>query len=191
VAAVEIRSRRLAAANSKWCVYLEHLADGRGNEVPDYMVVEGRHPRHDRITGIAVLPVVDGRFAMLRSYRHAVGSELWEVPRGFMDAGETPAQAALRELTEETGLRCATADLIELGTYAPEASTLAARGVLFAATRCEGVPRPAQDELGLGELRFFDSAAVAELARTGEIEDAGSLIAYYRFCTLMSQQNKL
>jgi 8-oxo-dGTP pyrophosphatase MutT (NUDIX family) len=30
----------------------------------------------------------------------------WTLPKGKMDAGETPEQCALREVEEETGLRC-------------------------------------------------------------------------------------
>lgn len=39
------------------------------------------------------------RFLLLRCYRY------WDFPKGEIDAGEMPLQAALRELTEETGLQ--------------------------------------------------------------------------------------
>lgn len=46
----------------------------------------------------------DQRVLMIRQYRHAVAHELWEIPAGLLDVeGEDPAQAALRELVEETG----------------------------------------------------------------------------------------
>jgi 8-oxo-dGTP pyrophosphatase MutT (NUDIX family) len=35
---------------------------------------------------------------MLRAYHH------WDFPKGLMEAGEEPVQAALRELREETGI---------------------------------------------------------------------------------------
>jgi hypothetical protein len=33
-------SRRLGCANTRWRVYLDHVSDGAGLEVPDYLVVE-------------------------------------------------------------------------------------------------------------------------------------------------------
>ena len=41
----------------------------------------------------------------------------WQMPQGGIDPGETPAMAALRELTEETGI---TADLVEPIAEHPE-----------------------------------------------------------------------
>jgi ADP-ribose pyrophosphatase len=54
----------------------------------------------------AVVPLfADGRIAILRQYRHAVGGWLWEVPAGKLDrAGEDPLECAKRELGEEAGL---------------------------------------------------------------------------------------
>lgn len=45
-----------------------------------------------------------GRVLMLRWQDPLDGSYLWEPPGGGIEPGETPYQAACRELTEETGL---------------------------------------------------------------------------------------
>jgi ADP-ribose pyrophosphatase len=180
------KERRLAAANSKWNIYFERLTDHKGNEVPDYMVVEGQVSSRDRVTGVALLPIVNAGFVLLRCYRHAIGAVLWEVPRGFIDEGEIPEVAALRELKEETGLSCAPEHLIPLGLYAPEPSSFAARGALFAAMQCEGMLDVAKDEIGVEEICVVDRNRMDKLVSSGAIEDAGTLIAYYRYCALLS-----
>ncbi len=66
---------------------------------------------------VSVLPVDgDGNVYLVRQYRHAVGEELIEAPAGLMEAGETPEQAALRELREETG---ALGTVTAVGDYYP------------------------------------------------------------------------
>lgn len=40
---------------------------------------------------------------LVRQYRHPVGRKTWEVVAGGLEPGETPQDAALRELREETG----------------------------------------------------------------------------------------
>jgi bis(5'-nucleosidyl)-tetraphosphatase len=51
--------------------------------------------------GAVVLRRVDGRWncLVLRAYRN------WDFPKGLVEPGEEPLDAALREVTEETGLR--------------------------------------------------------------------------------------
>jgi 8-oxo-dGTP pyrophosphatase MutT (NUDIX family) len=190
VPGITLKQRRLAAANSKWRVYLDHIVDEHGNEVPDYLIIEGQRASPDRITGVALLAESDGRFVLVRSYRHAFGSTIWDLPRGFIDPGENAADSALRELTEETGLRCAPSNLIALGVYAPEPGTMAVRAALFAAIHCEGSPHQVRDELGLESIHLIGRDKMAELVASGEIEDAGLLIAYYRYCAWQAGPHK-
>ncbi|GAC1411509.1 MAG: NUDIX hydrolase [Candidatus Velthaea sp.] len=42
---------------------------------------------------------------LVRQYRHPLGAFTWEVCAGGIDPGESPHDAALRELREETGYR--------------------------------------------------------------------------------------
>jgi ADP-ribose pyrophosphatase len=54
---------------------------------------------------VVLLPVQDdGRIILVRQYRPALRRELWELPAGSIDAGETVEQAAARECEEEVGL---------------------------------------------------------------------------------------
>jgi putative (di)nucleoside polyphosphate hydrolase len=48
---------------------------------------------------------------------HATGTFVWDIPKGGGDAGESPLETAIRETAEETGLRFAPADLLDLGHF--------------------------------------------------------------------------
>lgn len=71
------------------------LPDGRINQ--EYYVLE--YP--DWVNIIAVTE--EGDMVMERQYRHGLGNTCFELPCGVIEAGETPLQAAQRELLEETG----------------------------------------------------------------------------------------
>lgn len=56
----------------------------------------------EKSCGVLPYRVVDGRREFLLVYE--TFSKCWSLPKGHMEAGETEAQTALRELYEETGL---------------------------------------------------------------------------------------
>ena len=49
---------------------------------------------------------------------HVTGQRHWDLPKGGINAGETPRQAALRETVEETGLVLEAEALSDLGRFA-------------------------------------------------------------------------
>jgi len=54
---------------------------------------------------VVIIPMRDdGQVILIRQYRASVDNELWEVPAGRVDAGETPEDAVTRECEEEIGL---------------------------------------------------------------------------------------
>lgn len=177
-------ARRLAVENSRWRVFLDHIRDDAGREVPDYLVVEPKVSLAGAVTGVAVLPIVDARAILLPTWRHAIAARGYEVVKGFIDAGEEPRGAALRELAEETGLGCTPEDLTFLGHVAPEPSTLAGKGALFLATNCRPTALQADDEIGLGRPEAFDAEQVQSLLSSGAIEDAMTQVACLRWLML-------
>lgn len=179
-----MHGRRLACENSKFEVFFDHIEWTDGQQVKDYLVVAPRFKADDLVTGVSVLPVVDGRFGLIRVYRHAIDDNVWEVPRGFIDEGETALASAARELQEEIGLICREEDMRSLGMIAPEAGTLAARVHLFAALNCVQTRPFDAGEFGHQELRFFEADEIAMMAANSEIQDPGTLVAYFRLQAL-------
>src|ERR1700741_3666225 len=54
--------------------------------------------------GVAVIALTDdGRMVMVEQFRHGTRLTSLELPSGVVDEGETPEDAARRELREETG----------------------------------------------------------------------------------------
>lgn len=175
------RARRLACANSKWDAYFDHIAGESGVEVADYLVLAPKRSRVDRVTGVTILPVAAGRIVLQRVYRHPVEAWVWEAPRGFVDPGEAPETAALRELAEEVALACPAGRLMPLGLCAPETSTIIGKAALFAALDCTPGGRRDEEELGLGSVHTFTLEEALALADRSEIEDATTLAVLYRY----------
>lgn len=61
----------------------------------------GEAPHADAIALIAITE--DGRLLLNREFRYPLNAWCVELPAGLIDPGEDPAQAAVRELGEETG----------------------------------------------------------------------------------------
>jgi 8-oxo-dGTP pyrophosphatase MutT (NUDIX family) len=75
----------------------DYSADPRDGRVHDFYVIEAPD-------WINVVPLTDdGRVVLIEQYRHGTGEVSLEIPGGMVDAGESPADAAARELLEETG----------------------------------------------------------------------------------------
>lgn len=57
--------------------------------------------------GVVIYPICKedpAKMVMIRQYRYPLDDYLYELPAGLIDAGETPSEAAVREMKEETGM---------------------------------------------------------------------------------------
>ena len=174
-------SRRLACENSKFQVFLDDVEAPDGQQVNDYLVIKPRVRVAGEVTGIAVMPVVEGQVGLLRLYRHAIQDMVWEIPRGFIDAGESGRTAAMRELEEETGLVCRDGDLVSCGHILPEAGVLDARIHVFAALRCLRGRPFSNDEFGHREFRLFGHSDLRSMVDNGLIQDPSTLVACIKY----------
>jgi 8-oxo-dGTP pyrophosphatase MutT (NUDIX family) len=75
----------------------------------DVQQPDGRRWEHHvlKLRHLAVAAVVDDRKRVLMMWRHRFITDTWawELPMGLIEEGETPEQAAIREVEEETGWR--------------------------------------------------------------------------------------
>lgn len=94
--------------------------------------------------------VVGGRGEVLLIRRD--DNDLWALPGGMLDLGETVMQAAVREVAEETGIECAVTGLV--GVYSDPGHVIRYTGdyevrqefsILVAARALGGTPTPSEE----------------------------------------------
>ena len=178
---IKRQNRKLIAENQMFEIYFDHVVAGDQTPVPEYLVVVPKRRTADGITGVAILPVVDGRIALLKIYRHPIESWSWEIPRGFVEDGENPLESVSRELEEETGLRCRKENIRPLGIIDVDAGTLSAKIQLFAGLDCETVRPFAAGEMGHLEMKVCEVDEIQTMIEQSEIRDPSTLIAFYRY----------
>lgn len=79
--------------------------------------VEGDYIIMNAPDWVIVIPEIKDKFLMVKQWRHGEGNLSIEFPGGVIDAGETPEQAAVRELREETGFKAG--KITKIGTVNP------------------------------------------------------------------------
>lgn len=125
----------------KWLrVKQERVELASGAQIDEFHVIEAP-------SWTAVLALRDdGQVVLVEQYRHGLGGTSRELPAGVIDPGETPLQAAQRELLEETGH--AADDWQELLTVQTEPVRHTARAHFFFArgARAVAAPTPMPDE---------------------------------------------
>ena len=118
--------------------------------------------------GVNIAILQDGNILLTRREDF----EIWCLPGGGVDEGETLAEAALRETREETGLEVVLTRLV--GIYSrPAWRTDSSHVVVFAATPHGGQLRPQPEEVL--QLRFFapqDIPAELVAGQRRRIQDA-------------------
>jgi ADP-ribose pyrophosphatase len=128
--------------------------------------------------GVVIIPVdEDENVWCVRQYRYAHNLMLLEVPAGKLEYGEEPRDCAIRELSEETGIKAD--ELISLGGIFPSPGISAEVLHIYLATGLNfGIAHPDENELLKIETHKLDS--LVAMAISGEIQDSKSIIAILR-----------
>ena len=125
------------------------------------IVDEGRRRRRCRRCGwtfygnpvpaTAAIVIAGGRLLLARRAR-APYAGMWDLPGGFLEAGEEPLEGLRRELREEVGVRVRRATLIGFATdqYGPRGVTVLS--VVYRITPTSSRVRPDDD---VAEARWF------------------------------------
>lgn len=147
-------------------------------QLPDGTTAEFDYLSEDE--SVVILPFrPDGDVVVIEEWRHAVRRRNRGLPAGTLEPGESPAEAARRELTEETGYEATEVD--HLTSVEPANGFSDAVFHYFVATGCEvaGEQQLDTDESIVVETTTFEELRSA--VEAGTLRDGRSVLAvlYY------------
>jgi ADP-ribose pyrophosphatase len=127
--------------------------------------------------GAVALVALDeqGRWLLVRQYRHPARRWLLEIPAGTHEPGEAPAVTAARELREETGFAADHLEHLGGSWMAPGFCTEFID--FYLATGLRPDPLPADDDEMLSDPVPLTLEAMYEAIARGEIVDAKTMVA--------------
>jgi len=138
---------------------------------------------------VVVLPVLpDGRIVLIQQYRYAARQYLWELVAGRIDPGETPKEAAARELIEETGFRAKRLRVF-LDVFPTPGFLEERMFILLAEGLTAGEAEPEEDEKIIS--RAYSRKQLEEMIRGGKLRDAKTIAGILYYFRFLSPQNRV
>lgn len=134
-------------------------------ELPDGRVHDEYYVQHYPAWVNVIAETDDGKIILERQYRHGLGVMSTEIPAGCVEAGETPLEAARRELMEETGY--GNGVWTELLCVAPNPGSMDNLCYSYYAKGVERVGTPHFDATEDLKVYLVDKAEVFEMLKDG------------------------
>jgi len=94
----------------------------------------------------------EGKLLLVRERQ----DDLWALPGGFIDVGESPSEAAIRETKEESGLDVSVVKLLAFWDKFKHGNSLQWPHIYKCIFHCEIVSGEAKENLEISEVDFFD-----------------------------------
>ncbi|UZJ31014.1 GntR family transcriptional regulator [Streptomyces endophytica] len=129
-----------------------------------------------KLNHVAVTAVLDDQDRVLMMYRYRFVPQQWgwELPGGIVDAGEDPAETAVREVVEETGWRPKSVEHIV--TYQPMVGMVDSPHEIFVGRGADQVGDPTDLEEA-GHIAWVPLSDIPNLMARGELMGSGTLVA--------------
>jgi 8-oxo-dGTP pyrophosphatase MutT (NUDIX family) len=129
----------------------------------------------DWVNIVALTP--EEEVVLVRQFRHGVRDFTLEIPGGMVDKGETPAQASIRELREESGY--AGDEPMLLGIVTPNPAFLNNRCYTYLLENCRRIGEPELDQGEDLEVLTRPLCDIPGIIASGAIDHALVVCAFW------------
>ena len=146
----------------------------------DYLTRDGRSLNGyyliERRDFVVIVAECRGKLVLVREHRVGTGRQYLGFPAGYIEAGEEPIAAAMREFQEETGFQALNGKL--LAELDPQPAFLKSRAyVVHVQASDRPIERSTDDEID--EVLLLDWETAIDKARKGEINEMQAVAALY------------
>ncbi len=124
---------------------------------------------------VVAIPVYQGRFVLLRQYRHALREYMLSFPRGFGEVGISGRDNLCKELHEEIGAQ-EVKNIKRLGTVAADSGILGTKAEVFCCEVDCLCSRKGYE--GIESLELLSQSELSDKIRAGAISDGFTLAAF-------------
>jgi 8-oxo-dGTP pyrophosphatase MutT (NUDIX family) len=165
----------------RWAIHGERVVDSSRRlalsiadiELPDGTRFEQYVLRVPRSVMVVIVDA-DDRVLLIWRHRFIIDRWVWEIPGGYIEPGEDPEDAAIREVVEETGWRPSTVEHVV--TLQPMVGSADAENIVYVA-RGEVKDTGLGGDINEAELvSWIPLAEIPALIRDGKIVGAGSVV---------------
>jgi 8-oxo-dGTP pyrophosphatase MutT (NUDIX family) len=151
---------------------VDRAVSPRTGAAHDFYVLESK-------SWVNVIPITPEReVVLIRQYRHGTREVTLEIPGGIVESGDSPQEAARRELQEETGYEAG--EMVGLGYVHPNPAFLNNRCYTFIAQDARHTGHQTQDEKEDIEVLLKPLAEIPRIIREGKITHSLVVAAFYR-----------
>jgi 8-oxo-dGTP pyrophosphatase MutT (NUDIX family) len=126
------------------------------------------------------------RVLLTRQHRYPVGRDLWELPGGMMEDGESPEESAVRELEEETGHQVVGA-VTPLLSFYPEPAFADHRIHVLAAVISEHPQGSSPQDPDVDKTAWISLTSALSQITDGDISSSWSIIGLLSVTRLLQE----
>lgn len=136
---------------------------------------------------VAVLPIAkDGRFGLLKNYRHGARGWCLEMIKGGAESGESLEAACQREMKEEGGLIAL--QLTNLGAYSDSPSVFSGLIHCFLAECISAVDRHPESTEAISSIHYYYPEEYFAASRKMDFVDGMTELMVYKYMILKEKE---